>query len=124
MRTVVELRTILVAVVIYGAWIVLTYYYSTLPSWFVVPIAAYVITWHSSLQHECIHGHPTANETINRLIASLPLSLWLSYERYRSTHLAHHRTESLTDPVDDPESYYVTHAQWQEFPMLYRALLC
>ena len=41
-----------------------------------------------------------------KLIGCWPLSLWLPYSIYRSTHLAHHRDENLTDPLEDPESYY------------------
>ena len=42
-----------------------------------------LITLHSSLQHEIVHGHPTRWLGVNRLLAMLPLSLWLPFERYR-----------------------------------------
>ena len=35
-----------------------------------------------------------------------PLALWIPYESYRISHLMHHRDDRLTDPLDDPESYY------------------
>ena len=38
----------------------------------------------------------------------MPLSLWLPYAIYRRTHLAHHRTAAITDPLGDPESRYLT----------------
>ena len=36
----------------------------------------------------------------------VPLTLWLPYERYRHTHHVHHIDARLTDPLDDPESFY------------------
>jgi fatty acid desaturase len=48
------------------------------------------------------------------MLASPPLSLWLPYELYRRSHLTHHRDERLTDPLDDPESWYFTGEQWNE----------
>jgi fatty acid desaturase len=43
---------------------------------------------------------------LNTLLALPPLSLWLPFEAYRQSHLAHHETERLTDPEHDPESRY------------------
>ena len=40
------------------------------------------------------------------------MSLWLPYSIYRSTHLAHRRDANLTDPFEDPESYYWAVAGW------------
>ena len=40
------------------------------------------------------------------MLASAPLSLWLPYVLYRESHLAHHATEGLTTPGDDPETHY------------------
>jgi fatty acid desaturase len=37
----------------------------------------------------------------------------LPYIRYRALHLRHHRDHLLTDPAEDPESYYLTDAAWQ-----------
>jgi fatty acid desaturase len=39
------------------------------------------------------------------------------------THLVHHRDEALTDPLDDPESFYLTPAQWRQHYRATRALL-
>ena len=36
-----------------------------------------------------------------------PLGLSFPYRRYRDTHLAHHHDNRLTDPYDDPESWYL-----------------
>ena len=70
-----------------------------------------------------IHGHPTRNRRANEAIGCWPLSLWLPYVIYRSTHLAHHRDEHLTDPLDDPESYYWAEHQWGALGRLARAIV-
>ncbi|MEQ1615756.1 MAG: fatty acid desaturase, partial [Hyphomicrobiaceae bacterium] len=74
--------------------------------------------WQSSLQHEILHGHPTRGAALNRAIGFAPLALWLPYDRYRATHLQHHHDERLTDPLDDPESRYVTLEDWQRLGTL------
>jgi fatty acid desaturase len=73
---------------------------------------AWLVAWRSSLQHEIVHGHPTGSRAINTAIGILPLALWLPFERYRATHLTHHNDARLTDPLDDPESRYVTARQF------------
>jgi fatty acid desaturase len=78
---------------------------------------------HGSLQHEIVHGHPTRSAALNRLMAMVPLSLWLPYVRYRQSHLQHHRDERLTDPFDDPESYYWAPADLEQLGAPARALL-
>jgi fatty acid desaturase len=50
------------------------------------------------------------------------LSLWLPFSLYRSTHLAHHRDERLTDPLEDPESYYWTGDRWSRLGLLAQAI--
>ena len=47
-----------------------------------------LIAWQLNLQHETIHGHPTPNRFVNEAIGCWPLSLWLPFSIYRSTHLA------------------------------------
>jgi fatty acid desaturase len=119
----VELPTLLLIVTVYGGWLAITYAYGHWPLLLVAPIATLLITLHSSLQHEIVHGHPTRSYSFNRLLAMVPLSLWLPYERYRQTHLAHHNDRRLTDPLDDPESYYWTAEQWTQLSLVSRALL-
>jgi fatty acid desaturase len=89
----------------------------------VAPLCALLVTLHGSLQHEMVHGHPTRWSGVNRMLAILPLSLWLPYVRYRQTHLKHHRDERLTDPLDDPESFYWTHEDLERLNAPTRALL-
>jgi fatty acid desaturase len=110
----VELPTLALVLLVYGGWLGVTLAYPRWPLWIVAPLAAALLTLHSSLQHEVLHGHPTRWRRLNRLIGIVPLSLWLPYERYRQTHLVHHVDERLTDPLDDPESYYWVPQQWRQ----------
>lgn len=119
----IEWPTIALALVIHAAWLLLTLMTASLPWWVVAPIGAFLVAWHGSLQHETIHGHPTRSRRINAFVGSMPLSLWLPYGIYRTQHLAHHRVENLTDPIDDPESFYVTAETWAAAGPLRRAWL-
>jgi fatty acid desaturase len=107
-----ELPTWGVFVLVYGSFAALTWYHASIPWWALVPLGGYTIALHGSLQHETIHGHPTAFPGVNAALGYLPLSLWFPYPIYRETHLRHHRVEELTSPHEDPESYYVTGATW------------
>jgi fatty acid desaturase len=106
----IEGATLLVAAAIYGGWIALTLIATRLPPLLVAALGGWLVAWHGSLQHETIHGHPTASQRFNRLLGYPPLSLWLPYPRYRQLHLAHHATERLTDPAADPEARYLAAA--------------
>lgn len=110
----VEWQTVALAAGIYAGWFaaMLAGGFGFLPLWAWAPVAAWCAAWQASLQHEVMHGHPTPNAALNRWIAGPPLVLWLPYERYRATHLQHHVDERLTDPLDDPESFYVTAGTW------------
>jgi fatty acid desaturase len=118
-----EWPTALLAFAIYGLWFLTTFFYRDLPWWVLTPLGAWIIAWQLNLQHETIHGHPTRNRRVNEMIGRWPLSLWLPYSIYRSTHLAHHRDENLTDPLDDPESHYWEDGQWRALGPLGRALV-
>jgi fatty acid desaturase len=112
-QTAVEVPTLVLIFTAYGGWLAMTLAYGHLPLVIIAPVLAALITLHSSLQHEIVHGHPTRWPGINRLLAIVPLSLWLPYERYRRSHRQHHIDPRLTDPLDDPESFYVTHESWR-----------
>jgi len=122
-RVAVELPTLLIALVTYGGWLAITFAYSHWPLAIVAPIAAVLITLQGSLQHEIVHGHPTRWDGVNRLIAIVPLSLWLPFERYRQSHRAHHIDERITDPLDDPESYYWTPQDWARLKPVTRVIV-
>lgn len=103
----VELPTLLLATAIYGGWLVLTYWHAALPGAVLFIAGGWISAWHNSLQHETIHGHPTRSTWINTAIGWPPINLWLPYEIYHRSHVAHHSTRHTTDPLDDPESKYV-----------------
>ncbi len=119
----VEWPTIALATLIYVGWLALTYWHTMVPLWLLVPIGAWLVCWHSSLQHEVLHGHPTRVRAINTAIAFPPLALWLPYPRYRASHLKHHNDERLTDPLDDPESRYWLREDWDRLGPLGRRLV-
>ena len=83
---------------------------------------ALVAGWYMSLQHEVIHGHPTPWRALNTALVIAPRSLWLPFAIYRDTHLDHHVME-LTVPGVDPESFYVSPADWQAASPVRRELL-
>ncbi len=110
----VEFPTLALAFIIYGGWLALTLCWHTLPVWIVLPAGAWLCAWHMSLQHELIHGHPTRSERINAALAWPPLNLWLPYAIYREQHLRHHIDANLTDPLEDPESTYMSAQEWAD----------
>jgi fatty acid desaturase len=111
-RPALEIPTLLLIAATYAAWLGATRLYLRWPLWVLAPLITVIITLHSSVQHEIVHGHPTRWRRLNRLLAMVPLSLWLPYERYRHTHHVHHIDARLTDPLDDPESFYWRREDW------------
>jgi fatty acid desaturase len=104
----------------YTAFLAITYNFHSLPWWIACPLVAIVIAMHGSLQHEGTHGYPTRWAGLNSFILGWPLWLWLPYLEYRKSHLQHHIDENLTDPRIDPESNYLTPAQWSTLSPLHR----
>lgn len=107
----------------YGLWFV-----SGLLLWPHHPLLAFAVmavavALHASLQHEALHGHPTRNAALNELLVALPLGVFYPYRRFRQMHLAHHNDERLTDPYDDPESWYRSAKDWQRLGAPLRLLL-
>ncbi len=122
-RWLAEGPTWLLAAVIYLSWGLLVWHFAALPPWLALPAGAWLLAWHGSLQHEAVHGHPTPFIWLNAVIAGAPLSLWMPYAVYRQSHLQHHRTQVLTNPQHDPESFYLTAEQWRRAGRLKRWLL-
>lgn len=108
-----EWPSIALCAAIYGVFATVTWFGRDLPFYVLIPLIAVLIAWHSSMQHEFIHGHPTRRPGLNRALAFAPLSFWLPFDAYKRSHLQHHRDDSLTDPLDDPESYYWSSSQWR-----------
>lgn len=115
--------TLAVAAAIYSGFVLVTWFHDQLPWWVAVAAGAWLGAWHGSLQHEVVHGHPTAWRGVNHAIAMPSLLLWIPFGIYRKTHLRHHRNSRLTDPLQDPESYYVTPEAWARMAPPRRALL-
>lgn len=95
------------------------------PAW---PIAALLamalaLALHSSLIHEALHGHPTRKAWINEILVGFPLGLVYPYRRYKTLHLQHHADERLTDPFEDPESYYKARWRHEAMPRWLQLLL-
>ena len=119
----IEWPTLAVAAAIYVGFGLLTWFYDLLPWWLVAPLGGYLVAWHGSLQHEAVHGHPTPWAGLNEVLVFPNLWLWLPFAIYRESHLAHHNDVALTDPTEDPESNFVTQADWAEKGPLSRAYL-
>lgn len=106
----------------YGVWIggLLAFQYV---GWLVLVPLAVATAFHSSLQHEALHGHPTRSAALNEILVFLPLGLVVPYRRFRVLHLRHHNDERLTDPYDDPESFYCAHNRWRDLKTPLRLIL-
>lgn len=121
-RLLVEWPTWVALAGCYGAWGLLLGVHGDLGWLYAIP-AAVVVAFHSSLQHEILHGHPTRNAALNEALVFPTPGLFIPYRRFRDLHLTHHNDERLTDPYDDPESFYVSASDWQGRCSLMRLLL-
>lgn len=117
----IEWPTIALFSVVWILFIVLTLNYQKLPWWLVLPAGGCLLALYGSMQHEVIHGHPTRWRKLNVCLVLPSLWLWLPFTIYRVTHLQHHHNELITDPFDDPESYYVASARWAQLSKPVRA---
>ncbi len=118
-----EWPTLVLHMAVYGSFGLLTWFHAALPWWLVLPLGGYLVALHGSLQHEAVHGHPTRWPLANEALVFPSLWLWLPFRCYRETHLAHHRNDLLTDPLNDPESYYLAPEAWDRAGPLKRAFL-
>lgn len=119
----VEWPTLALIVLCYGGWAVAGLL--LWPNW---PLAGLLlltlmIALQSSLMHECLHGHPTRSSAFNEALVFLPVGLVYPYRRFKALHLRHHADERLTDPFEDPESYYKALWQYEELPGWARGVL-
>ena len=112
-RRPIEWQTLALAAGIYAVFGLVTWYHASLPWWLLLPLGGFLVCLHGSLQHEVTHGHPTPWRLVNEALVLPSLWLWLPFRIYRETHIAHHRDPDLTDPTEDPESYYVSGGDWQ-----------
>jgi fatty acid desaturase len=119
----VELPTVALIIGCYGAWTAVG-----LLVWPHYPVVAlvvlgFIIALQSSIMHEVVHGHPTRNARVNEALVWLPIGLVWPYRRFKALHLRHHADERLTDPFDDPESYYQSLWKHEQLPEAMQLLL-
>jgi fatty acid desaturase len=121
-RVKVEWLTLGLIVGCYAVWLGTGMLYASVPllAIIVIPVMA---AFQSSLQHEALHGHPTRNARINEALVFLPIALFYPFRRYKNLHLRHHADERLTDPYDDPESYYRALTDWEKLPSWMKKVL-
>jgi fatty acid desaturase len=118
-----EWPTVAVAGCIGAGLVGVVLFHRRVPVGITVAWLAILGAWYGSLQHEVIHGHPTRWRMVNLALASAPLALVVPFWVYRDTHLVHHIDENLTNPLLDPESYYIAPSTWQQANPLHRWLL-
>lgn len=118
-----EWQTVLLIAGCYLTWFSLVLSGDALPLWIWIPAVALTTTFYLSIVHEVVHGHPTSSPILNHLLVGIPVGWVFPYERFRDTHLAHHETGELTDPLDDPESWYVYVDKWQNVGPALRMIL-
>jgi fatty acid desaturase len=111
----VEWPTVALILFCYGLWLVAGLFIWPAYPLLALGLLALTVALHSSLVHEVLHGHPTRNARINEWLVFLPLGIAWPYRRFKTLHLRHHYDERLTDPFDDPESYY--QALWRHDAM-------
>lgn len=108
-----EGRTIFLIGVCYGGWFSTTFLWEIISHqsvllgivWLLATTTLFA-AFHTSLQHEVVHGHPTPFSWINEALVFFPLAMVFPFRRYKALHLKHHDNTHLTDPYEDPESYY------------------
>ncbi|MEM8877530.1 MAG: fatty acid desaturase [Pseudomonadota bacterium] len=118
-----EWPTVGLITVCYALWLILVTLGDGLPVLLIIPLLALTLTLHSSLTHEVVHGHPTPYRLINHAFVFLPITLVIPLRRFEAVHLAHHQDHNLTDPYDDPESFYTDPVRWAQFPVWFKRLL-
>jgi fatty acid desaturase len=119
----VEWPTLLVIALCYAAWVSCVVWVAAVSPLIAAIALPFILSLHSSLQHEAIHGHPTRWKALNAVMVFLPLGLAIPYCRFRDTHLAHHIDERLTDPYDDPETNFMDPKVWDISPSWLKRIL-
>ena len=107
-----EWKTLALIALCYLVWGLSTTVLAAQSPFIAVFVTGVVITLHSSLSHEVIHGHPTPYSRLNYALVSPGLILAIPILRFRDTHLDHHLDARLTDPYDDPESNFLDPQDW------------
>lgn len=121
-RRATEWRTVGLLAAFISAWLAIVLGHQSIPWPVQLVVLVYLGGLWMSLGHELLHGHPTRWNWLNSMIGFVPLSFWLPFLRYKALHIKHHLSD-LTDPEDDPESFYVPPASWQRAGPLRRRYL-
>ncbi len=119
----IEWPTVLLIVACHASWAGASFFlWPDYPA-LALLVLGVLLAMQSSLMHEAAHGHPTRIAWVNELLVGLPIGLFYPFRRFRSLHLRHHADERLTDPFDDPESYYRALWRHAELPALLQFVL-
>ncbi|WP_306117434.1 MULTISPECIES: fatty acid desaturase [unclassified Roseitalea] len=118
-----EWPTLAMLALCYGLWLAVGLWLFPIAPWLALPLMAVMAGLHTSLQHEALHGHPTRNPAINEALVALPLAVAFPYRRFKAMHLRHHNDAHLTDPYDDPESWYLDRGEHAALSPFMRRLL-
>jgi fatty acid desaturase len=119
----IEWPTVFLIITCYAAWAgAAVFLWPSYPA-IALTVLGVLLAMQSSLMHEAAHGHPTRTGWINELLVGLPIGLVYPFRRFKALHLRHHADERLTDPFDDPESYYRALWHHEELPPPLKAVL-
>lgn len=119
----VEWPTVFLILFCYGTWLATGFLLWPTHPLIALAVLGFILALQSSLMHEVLHGHPTRNARINEAFVFLPIGLIWPFRRFKTIHLRHHADERLTDPLDDPESYYQALWMHEELPPTMKFLL-
>ncbi len=119
----VEWPTVVLIMLCYGSWLLLMLNASFFHPVLWILLIGILLTFFWSLIHESIHGHPTRLPVLNHALMFFPIGWVYSWERFRETHIEHHEVEELTDPLDDPESFYLALPDWTKANPVVKAVL-
>jgi fatty acid desaturase len=111
-----EWPTVALGAVVLVGYLLVTWFHRSIPTPLFVFGLAWLTAWWSSFQHELLHGHPFRSAALNDRIGLVSFALWIPFDLYKELHLRHHRNEWLTDPFEDPESYYRSGPEWAAMP--------
>ncbi len=119
----IEWPTVFLIIACYATWALAGFF--LWPNYPIVALAVliFAVALQSSVVHEVLHGHPTRNAQVNEAFVFLPIGVVWPFRRFKTIHLRHHADERLTDPLDDPESYYQALWQHEELPETMKRLL-
>ncbi|TPJ80099.1 fatty acid desaturase [Mesorhizobium sp. B2-6-2] len=119
----VDWPTVFLTLFCYGAWLATGFLVWPSHPLLALAVLPFILALQSSIMHEVLHGHPTRNARINEAFVFLPIGMVWPFRRFKTIHLRHHADERLTDPLDDPESYYQALWMHEDLPPTMKLLL-